>query len=154
MRLTTTLSPFIYFVASFFFGDLPDKDLAFIEIQEQWVIDTLPEGKRNLNLYFNSRMVNYIRMLGCEHHRCRETAASLLEDMGESAFRILVWGTRSLDPEIAFRCESMLVPYYKCFLCEGRGYPNWDYTCKRVCENCRGQGHVRPNFSRKGKSEL
>lgn len=91
---------------------VPQKptEMEFNIIQEQWVIDQSVPTR--MSKVFSKADTHLILRLGCMYD-CREEAEEILRGRGMGAFRLLVWGSRFKDKEIADRCTQMIIDLVK-----------------------------------------
>lgn len=132
---------FVAITASFYPNE--PYDAMFLEVQEHWVIDSLPFGHplKGLDPMFGSKDARLIRILGCNSYEARQLAYEILEGR-DDVFRLLVWGYRHRDRQVVFLCDKLLSKkYYKCFACQGRGFIG-DYG-DLGCDRCNGAGDIR-----------
>lgn len=118
-------------------------DAMFLEVQEHWVIDSMPVGyaERKMGAVFGPDNAKLIYRLGHDRYKERQLAYEILEGRGD-VFRLAVWGTRCRDKQIVMLCDKLLFrKYYKCFSCEGSGFIGGYGGLG--CDRCNTTGDVR-----------
>lgn len=135
-------------------GCPPVSDRDFDDVMESWVIDSLDkhDPRRRLETVADPAVAKLVRMLGCDRHDCRQTAAELIlgagEDPGEPQrfLRPLLWARRHRDPEVRHLAGGLFEALYPpCRMCDGTGwYPAWDEARSDPCAGCGATGYARP----------
>lgn len=135
---------------------VPDKvrDLSFVLIQEAWVAER-PRFPR-VERFLSRDDCDLLKRLGCSLHACREDVSGHIRAKGFGAARLLFWGCRSDDREVAARSRALLDELWRCQTCRGSGSCgkcSRDWWCegsctatvesKCVCPVCMGSGDFR-----------